>query len=50
MAIYRKQETNTPPTQEEMVEMGEFTDEQKKAGVLISRRRRVRGAADVRVA
>ena len=36
MAIYKTQERNTPPTPEEMAEMGRFTDEQTKAGILIS--------------
>jgi hypothetical protein len=36
MAIYKTQERNAPPTQEEMAEMGRFTDEQTKAGILIS--------------
>jgi hypothetical protein len=36
MAIYKTQEKNAPPTQEGMAKMGRFTDEQTKAGILIS--------------
>jgi hypothetical protein len=36
MAIYKTRETNTPPTQEMMTEMGKFTEEQTRQGILIS--------------
>jgi hypothetical protein len=36
MAIYKTQERSSPPTQEEMARMGEFTAEQTRAGILIS--------------
>jgi hypothetical protein len=36
MAIYTTQERNAPPTHEEMAEMGRFTEEQTKAGILIA--------------
>jgi hypothetical protein len=36
MAIYKTQETNTPPTQEEMEKMNRFTAEQTKSGILIA--------------
>jgi hypothetical protein len=36
MAIYKTQERTTPPTREEMAEMGKFTEEQTRAGILIS--------------
>ena len=35
MAIYKTQERNAPPTQQEMAEMGRFTDEQAKVALEI---------------
>jgi len=36
MSIYRTEETNQPPSPEEMIRMGAFIDEMTKAGVLIA--------------
>ena len=45
LGIYRKPERNTPPTQEEMAEMGKLIQEGFKAGWLIGT-----GVAPVRLA